>query len=114
MVPLNTAYYLPCADDLRAWALCAWLNSTPVRAYARGLAERARGGWRRHFAWVIAMLPVPGVMGRWLADPDASVPAELAPLLMLRAPGVRQDEVAISRVVRAVYEQGAERPKEVG
>ena len=42
-LPLNTAYYIPCADSLRAWALCAWLNSAPVRSYAHALAERARG-----------------------------------------------------------------------
>ena len=30
-------------------------------------AERARGGWRRHFAWVVRMLPVPALPGGWAA-----------------------------------------------
>src|SRR5699024_6646136 len=34
-------------------------NSAPMRAIAYALAERARGGWRRHFAWVMRLLPVP-------------------------------------------------------
>ena len=58
-VPLNTVYYLSCDDEERAARLCDWMSSTPVRAYGHALAERARGGWRRHFAWVMRMLPFP-------------------------------------------------------
>jgi hypothetical protein len=35
------------------------LNSLPVKAFARAVAERARGGYRRHFAWVVKLIPVP-------------------------------------------------------
>ena len=58
-VPLNTVYYVPCPDERIAANFATWMNSLPVRALARELAERARGGWRRHFAWVVRMLPVP-------------------------------------------------------
>jgi hypothetical protein len=58
-VPLNTVYYVPSADEESARGLDAWMRSTPVRAFALALAERARGGWRRHFAWVVRLLPVP-------------------------------------------------------
>ena len=37
--------------------------SEPMRAIAYAVGERARGGWRRHFAWVMRMLPVPA---KWL------------------------------------------------
>jgi hypothetical protein len=65
VIPLNTTYVIPCADDVAAWKVAALLNSEPVRAYAWALAERARGGFRRHFAWVIRMLPVPRNFGEW-------------------------------------------------
>lgn len=58
-IPLNTVYFLPFETGDRAREMAAFLNSEPVRSFAHALAERARGGWRRHFAWVIRMLPVP-------------------------------------------------------
>lgn len=58
-IPLNTVYFIPCTDTIRAHALMNLLNSEPIRAIAFAIAERARGGWRRHFAWVIRMLPIP-------------------------------------------------------
>lgn len=57
-VPLNTVYYLPCLGR-DTEAVKSWMSALPVRAFAYAIAERARGGWRRHFAWVIRMLPVP-------------------------------------------------------
>jgi hypothetical protein len=58
-IPLNTVYYLPCEDLETRNLLRSFLNSLPIRAFARAAAERARGGYRRHFAWVIRLLPVP-------------------------------------------------------
>lgn len=65
---LNTAYYIPCADDVRAWALSVFLNHPHTRAFCKVLAERARGGWRRHFAWTLCMAPIPDVFAQWLTD----------------------------------------------
>lgn len=59
VVPLNTVYFIALADARRAAIIAALFNSAPLRAFAFALAERARGGWRRHFAWVIRLLPVP-------------------------------------------------------
>ncbi len=59
MVPLNTVYFIALRDERRARLLAGLMNSAPMRAVAYALGERARGGWRRHFAWVIRMLPVP-------------------------------------------------------
>lgn len=57
-VPLNTVYYLPATSRRHAESLAALLGSVPMRAAARALTERARGGYRRHFAWCIRLLPV--------------------------------------------------------
>src|SRR5699024_5171818 len=59
VVPLNTVYFIPLQDERRARLLAALFNSSPMRAAAFALAERARGGWRRHFAWVMRLLPMP-------------------------------------------------------
>lgn len=58
-VPLNTVYYLPTQSEEEATELQRFLNSLPVKAFARAVAERARGGYRRHFAWVVKLIPVP-------------------------------------------------------
>jgi hypothetical protein len=101
VIPLNTLYYLPMPDASRAWALSAWLNSTPARAYARSIAERARGGWRRHFAWVVSMIPAPAALLDWLEGgaPDAS----LAALMMCRTPSERPDAAAIDAAIGYLY-----------
>ncbi len=64
-VPMNTVYYAPFDDPAAAAGFARWMASIPVRAVAYALAERARGGWRRHFAWVVRMLPVPDLRGGW-------------------------------------------------
>jgi hypothetical protein len=40
-------------------ALAALLNSPVADAWIAAIAEPARGGYRRHFAWTMARLPVP-------------------------------------------------------
>jgi hypothetical protein len=67
-VPLNTAYYIPCEDERRAVALAALLQSEPVKLMGRVLGERARGGWRRHFAWLVSMVPMPERLWSWWCD----------------------------------------------
>jgi hypothetical protein len=58
-VPLNTCYVAPCADERDARALAALLASPPIAAWLAALAEPARGGYRRHIAWTVALVPVP-------------------------------------------------------
>ena len=58
-VPLNTCYVLPTRDPVDAFALSALLNSPLADAWIGAIAEPARGGYRRHFAWTMARLPVP-------------------------------------------------------
>jgi hypothetical protein len=58
-VPLNTCYVLSTRDLTDALALAALLNSPVADAWVGAVAEPARGGYRRHFAWTMARLPVP-------------------------------------------------------
>lgn len=84
VVPLNTTYVIPCDDDDHAARVAALLNSEPVRAFAWALAERARGGFRRHFAWVIRMLPLPTGFHDWRpVGVPSQWPAEIAALFGL-------------------------------
>jgi hypothetical protein len=59
LVPLHTTYLMPVPNRETGLAIAAWLNALPVRAYLTAYAERARGSYFRHFAWVVACLPVP-------------------------------------------------------
>lgn len=59
VIPLNTVYFIPTASMRAARATAGLFNSEPLRGYAYALGERARGGWRRHFCWVMRMLPIP-------------------------------------------------------
>ena len=58
-VPLNTCYVLRTRDLVDALALAALLNSPIADSWVGAVAEPARGGYRRHFAWTMARLPVP-------------------------------------------------------
>jgi len=71
-VPLNTCYVIATRDMTDALALAALLNSAVVNAWLGAVCEPARGGYRRHFAWSLARLPVP--------DDWARARALLAPL----------------------------------
>lgn len=57
-VPINTCY-VAFAEEPEAWALAALLNSALAAAWLRVVAEPARGGYHRYFAWTLAALPIP-------------------------------------------------------
>jgi hypothetical protein len=59
LVTLNTAYFIPTASEDLALLLTAYLNSSPVRTFARAIAERAKDARFRFFAWTVAALPLP-------------------------------------------------------
>ena len=58
-VPLNTCYVLRVRDLIDATAFAAYLNSPVADSWVGAVAEPARGGYRRHFAWTMARLPMP-------------------------------------------------------
>ena len=59
IVPLNTVYFIGTTTDRDALLLAAYLNSMPVRTFARAIAERAKDAHFRFFAWTIATIPLP-------------------------------------------------------
>jgi hypothetical protein len=61
-VALNTIYLLETATESEALALAAFLNSTPIRAFAAAIAERAKDAHFRFFAWTVAQIPAPAVL----------------------------------------------------
>jgi hypothetical protein len=69
LIALNTVYYvaLPCAD---AYLLAAYLNSLPVRVFARAIAERAKDAHFRFFAGTVGALPLPAA---WRARSPAAL-----------------------------------------
>lgn len=58
-VALNSCYVIQAATDGEANALCAWLNSTWLRAMARLAAAPASGGYARFTAGVVGSVPLP-------------------------------------------------------
>jgi len=59
LIPIQTVYFVSPEDEKVGYSLAALLNSTPVRAYIMSFAERARGGYFRHIAWTVGLVPVP-------------------------------------------------------
>jgi len=58
-VPLNSCYVVICRGPETALALCAWLNSTWIRAAARATADPANGGYARFNARAVGAVPLP-------------------------------------------------------
>jgi hypothetical protein len=58
-VPLNSCYVVLCRRPDTAQALCAWLNSTWIRAAARSTADPASGGYARFNARAVGAVPLP-------------------------------------------------------
>jgi hypothetical protein len=59
IVPLNTVYFVATDALDEALLLAAYLNSLPVRVFARTIAERAKDAHFRFFAWTVGVLPLP-------------------------------------------------------
>jgi hypothetical protein len=59
MVPLNTCYWIGAGDRDTAFALAAWLNSSPIRDRAKARATVAASGYSRFNAATVESLPLP-------------------------------------------------------
>lgn len=75
LVPLNTVYFVPAECDAEALLLASYLNSLPVRVFARSIAERAKDARFRFFAWVVGAIPLPA---GWRTDRNARPLLELS------------------------------------
>lgn len=58
-IPINSCYVVLCKSPGSAQALCAWLNSTWIRAAARATADPASGGYARFNARAVGAIPLP-------------------------------------------------------
>ena len=58
-VPLNTCYVVLTHAPAAALAICAWLNSTWIRAAARATANPAHGGYARFTSRAVGGVPLP-------------------------------------------------------
>lgn len=96
-VALNSCYVLSCAEPDDARALAVLLRSPVCAAWLRALAEPARGGYLRHLAWTVALLPMPrnwpGARRALLAMKGGASPARHA-ITAARAYGLTLDLVA--------------------
>jgi hypothetical protein len=77
VVPLNTVYFVPVATHDQALLLAAWFNATANRDWADAVAERASGGYRRYFAWILSLLPIPAALGLAVASDAGAFVAAL-------------------------------------
>jgi hypothetical protein len=84
-VALNSCYVLSCTTSDDARALAALLRSPPCAAWLHALAEPARGGYLRHLAWTVALLPIP-----------ADWPAARHALLSLTSESTPRDQITVA------------------
>ncbi|MFO7894502.1 MAG: N-6 DNA methylase [Longimicrobiales bacterium] len=100
LVPLNTVYFLPTPDEEAGLLLAGLLNSLPVRAFARAVAERAKDARFRFFAWTLSTLPLPGAWREHAAAPEIRAISAAAH----RARGIPPaDQVRLDRAVGALF-----------
>jgi hypothetical protein len=59
VIPLNSVYFCAVASADDALLVAAYLNSLPLRVFARAIAERAKDAHFRFFAWTVGALPLP-------------------------------------------------------
>lgn len=106
VIPLNTTYYIPFMDEVRAWVMAQALAHPIAQRFCHLCAERARGGWRRHFAWVISLIPLPERLGRWLSQQqrDPHLDALFATLFNL------QDQAQALHVIQRLYDNQPPEP----
>lgn len=62
IVPMDTTRLIPCRNKSDGLLLSAFLNSTPLRAFAASFADRLQGSYFEFHSWVVACLPLPGVI----------------------------------------------------
>lgn len=107
VVPLNTVYFVPVSTRQQALLLAGFLNSKPVRRWVDQVAERASGGYRRYFAWVLSLLPLPTRLAEVMQRPvaEADLDPAVATLLQLsrRAHEGHCDEPALAAAVTDLY-----------
>jgi hypothetical protein len=96
LVPLNTVYFLATSSMRESLLLAAYLNSLPLRVFARAIAERAKDCHFRFFAWTIAVLPLPC---DWRDNDSAEPLLELSETAHRRGGMTDHDAAELDRLV---------------
>ena len=100
VIPLNTIYFISTATLDTAMLLAAYLNSTPFRTFSRAIADRAKDGHFRFFAWTVGVLPLPRY---WACGTRAAALQRLASSAHA-AGGITADEqVQLDALVASAY-----------
>ena len=100
LIPLNTVYFIPTTDHDQALLLAAYLNSLPVRTFARAIAERAKDARFRFLAWTIALVPLPH---GWDTGPAATRLREISARAHERGAIDTGEEAELNAIVAAAY-----------
>jgi hypothetical protein len=100
VVPLNTVYFVPTASAEESYLLTAYLNSLPVRVFARCIAERAKDAHFRFFAWTIGVIPLPET---WRTDVHADRLSEIARMAHARGACPPRERAELDRIVGRAY-----------
>jgi hypothetical protein len=101
VVPLNTVYFVATASHRESLLLAAYFNSTPVRTFARAIAERAKDAHFRFFAWTIAVVPLPAT---WRCGRYAEPLLELSRRAHENGAVTSDEQAALDEIVCAAYE----------
>ena len=101
VVPLNTVYFVATASHRESLLLAAYFNSTPVRTFARAIAERAKDAHFRFFAWTIAVVPLPAA---WRCGRHAEPLLELSRRAHDNGAVTNDEQAALDEIVCAAYE----------
>jgi hypothetical protein len=100
VVPLNTVYFIATVGRAEALLLSAYLNSLPVRVFARAIAERAKDARFRFFAWTVGAIPLPS---GWRSGPCAAALTAIADRAHAARCETPEDRAELDRLVAAAY-----------
>jgi hypothetical protein len=100
IVPLNTVYFVATSSHRESLLLAAYFNSTPVRTFARAIAERAKDAHFRFFAWTIAVLPLPA---DWRCGPHAETLLELSQRAHENTAIAGEEQMALDEIICDAY-----------
>lgn len=105
VVPLNSVYFIATPSHRESLLLAAYLNSLPIRTFARAIAERAKDAHFRFFAWTIALLPLPP---DWRCNPAAEPLLALSTRAHRRGAISAHEQEELDRIVASTYGIDAE------
>ncbi|MFQ6060722.1 MAG: Eco57I restriction-modification methylase domain-containing protein, partial [Thermoplasmata archaeon] len=77
LIPIQTVYFVSPEKESLGHVLVSLFNSFFVRSFIASIAERARGGYFRHIAWTMGLIPIPKKIIENLSERDISTVRKL-------------------------------------